>query len=151
MQHIQSQIDNFKEKLTSQEYKNLCDSLMEMNTKQENSSKLYVITYLKPYMTKDSMYNIEFSCERKIVELSTQHYKSLKANLDNRGFGTINTSCGCHTDSKNWEHREVMFTMYKKVRLNHPDSDSDEDDSSEFVQVSTNVLVDQTIIGINPM
>jgi len=148
IQNVQSQIDNIKEKLTSKEYKNLCDSLMKVNNKKQTDMNLYVIRYLRPHMNKGTFYNIVFSCDKKIIQLTELHYEKLKAEIENCGFCTINF---CSHATKNWEHRDVMFTMYKNVRPPHSEQNDSDDESDETIQVSNDVLVEQVIIGITPL
>jgi len=126
---LQEKIDEYKEQLPDQLYRELCDLAMKENKQEQKEQDFYEIKYIIPvhFHDDDGDNTIEVAFQTQIVKFEKKVYNRVFEDINSDGY------C-CHQvnikkDDGNYEHYTLIKHQHKQIYNN---LSSCEDDNKFF-------------------
>ena len=125
---LQAKIDEFKEQMPDELYRQLCNLTMEEFKKEESEEKFYELTIVSPhhYLDDDGMNNFAIKCKKVYKKLTSKEYKRILESMrNNEGI--------CDGDivifnNNSYSHRKVIEDKVQMILSGESSIGSDDDE-----------------------
>jgi hypothetical protein len=95
MDELMNSIDNVKQKLTDEEYKGLCDQMMELRKQHNKNEGFYMASYVKVTTEIESEHAVEMvyklEVEDRVLKLKNDEYERIVADIARKGYYCFKT------------------------------------------------------------
>ena len=123
MDDLMNLIDNVKQKLTDEEYKGLCDQMMELRHQQHTNEGFYSVSYVKVTTEIASEHAVEMvytlEVEERVLKLKKDEYERIVADIAREGYSCFKTDRFMHDIVQVFNRATVISMAPKFVATIH--------------------------------